>query len=165
MRAVTEDMIRASMINMSVDELEVMTIPGLHETVWEEREFLGWRDAHHKTRGYLVFWAGDDLWGLMVRAAASPMPGGRSAMCVLCHTHQPAPQVSLFTAPKTGEAGARGASVGTYLCADLACSLLIRVLPVASAEIPQPETIVTHKTRGMKDRLWNFSKRVRSEAA
>jgi hypothetical protein len=39
------------------------------------------------------------------------------------------------------------------------------VLPVASAEIPEPETIVTHKTRGMKDRLWNFSKRVRSEAA
>jgi hypothetical protein len=150
---------------MSEPDLAVMTIPGLHETVWEEREFLGWRDAHHNTKGYLVFWAGEELRGLMVRAAASPMPPGRSAICALCHTQQPAPQVSLFSAPKSGAAGERGNTVGTYLCADLACSLLIRVTPVASQEIPQPEAIVHHKSAGMRERLWGFSQRVRSEAA
>jgi len=41
MRPVTPEAIRTSMINMSDTELSVMTLPGLHETLWEEREFFG----------------------------------------------------------------------------------------------------------------------------
>ena len=47
------------MINMTEAELDAMTLPGLHETLWDDREFLGWRDATHPTKGYLVFWGGD----------------------------------------------------------------------------------------------------------
>ena len=161
MRPITPDMISRSMVNMTEGDLRLMTLPGLHETVWDEREFLGWRDVHHSTKGYLVFWAGDELLGLMVRAAQSPMPAGQSAICALCHTQQPAPQVSLFTAPKTGDEGSRGNTVGTYLCADLACSLLIRIQPAESENLPRPEKLVTKKSLGLRDRLENFSRRVR----
>ncbi len=160
MRPVTPEQISDCLINMSDDEISQMSIPGLHETLWEEREFLGWRDVNHRLRGYIVFWVGEKLRGLMVRAADSAMPAGKSALCALCHTHQPAPQVSLFVAPKAGEAGKRGNTVGTYLCADLSCSTIIRITPRASAEQPNPESIVAHKASGMHQRLESFSKRV-----
>ena len=67
MRPVTPEQIRAGMINMSDKDLEAMSLPGLHETLWDEREFLGWREVNHNTKGYLVFWVGDDVRGLMVR--------------------------------------------------------------------------------------------------
>ena len=160
MRPVTVDQIRSSMINMSESELEVMNLPGLHETLWEEREFLGWRDVNHNTKGYLVFWVGDTPRGLMVRSAETHMPPGRSAICALCHTQQPAPQVSLFVAPKAGDAGRRGNTIGTYMCADLSCSTLIRITPPESDAQPEPEKIVKHKSLGMRERLENFSLRV-----
>ncbi len=162
MRQVTTPEILTCMINMSPQDLQVMSFPGLHETLWDEREFLGWRDVHHNTKGYLVLWVGEKLRGLMVKAAESQMPGGRSAICALCHTQQPAPQVSLFTAPKAGDEGARGNTVGTYLCADLACSTLIRITPAESAEIPDASDTIAHKSLGIRDRLENFSNRVLS---
>lgn len=160
MRPVTKADIASCMANMSDSDLAVMTFPGLHETLWEEREFLGWRDVHHNTKGYLVFWIGDGLRGLMVRAAETQMPPGRSAICALCHTQQPAPQVSMFVAPKAGDEGYRGNTVGTYLCADLACSTLIRITPSESAAIPDVNQTLKRKSLGIRDRLENFSNRV-----
>ena len=85
MRPVTPEQIRAGMINMSDKDLEAMSLPGLHETLWDEREFLGWREVNHNTKGYLVFWVGDDVRGLMVRSAESQMPAGK-ARCACCVT-------------------------------------------------------------------------------
>jgi hypothetical protein len=160
MQPVTTEDIRSCLINMSDDEIRAMSVPGLHETLWGEREFLGWRDVNHRTRGYLVFWVGQELRGLMVRAAQTAMPAGRSALCALCHTHQPAPQVSLFVAPKAGDAGRRGNTVGTYLCADLSCSTIIRITPAPSEAQPDPATAVQHKANGLHQRLEAFSRRV-----
>ena len=39
MRPVTKADIASCMINMSDTEIGVMTFPGLHETLWDEREF------------------------------------------------------------------------------------------------------------------------------
>jgi hypothetical protein len=162
MQPVTRDQIIQSLVNATDDDIHAMSFPGLHETLWDEREFLGWRDVHHPTKGYLVFWVGEELRGLMVRAAETSMPSGRSAICALCHTQQPAPQVSLFVAPKAGEQGRRGNTVGTYLCADLACSTIIRITPPASEAQPDPTQSISHKARGMRDRLEGFSRRVLS---
>lgn len=164
MKPLTREQIVASLVNMTEADLRVMSFPGLHETLWDEREFLGWRDAHHPTKGYLVFWVGDEVRGLMVRSAESSMPAGRSALCALCHTQQPAPQVSLFVAPKTGEAGARGNTVGTYLCADLSCSAMIRmVVDVPGAQ--SAEAVLATKSDNIRQRLENFSRRVIAENA
>lgn len=164
MKPLTREHIVASFVNMSEAELRIMSFPGLHETLWDEREFLGWRDAHHATRGYVVFWVDNQPRGLMVRSAESSMPAGRSALCALCHTQQPAPQVSLFVAPKAGDEGARGNTVGTYLCADLSCSAMIRMV----AEVPgigAPEGLLATKSDNIRQRLENFSRRVMSSNA
>lgn len=162
MRPAEKDAIAACFVNMTEAELHAMSLPGLHETLWEEREFLGWRDVNHNTRGYLVFWVGSELRGLMVRAAETAMPAGRSAVCVLCHTQQPAPQVSLFVAPKAGPEGARGNTVGTYLCADLNCSTIIRMIPEVPGVTPEQRDPVASRAGGMLQRLEKFSLRVMS---
>lgn len=164
MRPLTAEDIRLSLINVDDDERTLVTLPGLHETLWEEREFLGWRDPNHPTRGYLVFWDGDTPRGVKVRAAESPLPAGRPALCSLCHTQQPAPQVSLFVAPKAGERGRRGDSVGTYLCADLACSTLIRITPPKGRTHPDPEFSTQHRAEGLTERLARFAARVLAES-
>lgn len=162
MRPAEKDTIAACFVNMTEAELQAMSMPGLHETLWEEREFLGWRDVNHNTRGYLVFWVGEELRGLMVRAAETAMPAGRSAVCVLCHTQQPAPQVSLFVAPKAGPEGARGNTVGTYLCADLNCSTIIRMIPEVPGVTAHHSDRVATRAGGMLQRLEKFSLRVMS---
>lgn len=160
MRPLTPEDIRHSLVNVDDDERNSIVLPGLHETVWEEREFLGWRDPTHSTRGYIVFWMGDAPKGVALRAAESAMPPGRPAMCSLCHTQQPAPQVSLFVAPKAGRKGQRGDTVGTYLCADLRCSTLIRITPPKSELLPQPERQTGQRAVGIEQRLERFTARV-----
>jgi hypothetical protein len=160
MRSLTAEEIRGSLINVDDDERRHLVLPGLHETVWEEREFLGWRDPTHPTRGYIVFWDGHTPVGLTVLAAQSQMAAGRAAMCSLCHTQQPAPQVSLFVAPKTGHRGKRGDTVGTYLCADLRCSTLIRMTPQKSDSGPEPLGPGNYRAQGIEKRLARFTARV-----
>ncbi|MFT4122452.1 MAG: FBP domain-containing protein [Microbacteriaceae bacterium] len=128
MKPLTEDEIRASVVNATEEEIERMPMPGLHETIWEEREYLGWRDPASPLRGYIVHWAGDAPVGILLRTVG-PHRGRGSAMCSLCHTTQPLTQVSLFSAPKAGAAGRRGDTLGTYICEDLACSHIIRMAP------------------------------------
>ena len=54
-------------------------------------------------------------------------------MCALCHYGQSADNVALFTARRVGQRGRDGNTVGTYICADLACSTHVR-----SAAAPSP---------------------------
>jgi len=46
--------------------------------------------------------------------------------------------IALFVAAHAGTAGRQGNTVGTYICADLACSLYIR--GIKDLELPQGET-------------------------
>jgi FBP C-terminal treble-clef zinc-finger len=156
MQPLTESDIRASLVNATTGDAARMTLPGLHETVWEDREYLGWRDPRAMQRGYIVHWRGDLPVGIALRAAESRMSRGISAMCSLCRTPQPADQVSLFTAPRAGEAGRNGNTVGTYICADLACSILIRIAPPASDMHPAPEEIIASRAAGLTARLDAF---------
>ena len=69
MKPMSEPEIRASMVNAVPGEAERMPLPGLHEVVWAEREYLGWRDPGSPLRGYLVYWRGDDVVGIALRAS------------------------------------------------------------------------------------------------
>jgi hypothetical protein len=50
----------------------------------------------------------------------------KTTVCSLCLTAHSGSGVSLFAAAKAGAAGRQGNTVGTYICADLACSLYVR---------------------------------------
>lgn len=159
MKPMTEDEIRASLVNAGPGEAEHMPLPGLHEVVWADREYLGWRDPSSPQRGYLVTWREGEPVGIVLRAAAARLQVG-SAICSLCNTPQPASQVTMFSAARAGEAGRRGDSVGTYICADLACSLLIRITPPALEMQPTPDEVVASRAAGLEARVRAFTGKV-----
>jgi hypothetical protein len=107
-----------------------------------------------------VHWVDDRPVGLVVRSSGASLRPGIAAMCSLCHSPQPATQVRLFTAPKAGEAGANGDTVGTYICEDLACSLLIRVAP---PHLNPPEQI-DRRAAGLTERVRGFTANVMKTA-
>lgn len=159
MKPLTEDAIRSCIVNAAPDEAERMPLPGLHEVIWDEREYLGWRDPGSPSRGYLVVWRDDQPVGIVLRASATRLQAG-SAICSLCNTPQPASQVTMFSAARAGEAGRRGDSVGTYICADLACSLLIRISPPPLDMQPSPAELVAARAAALQARVDAFTGRV-----
>ena len=164
MKALTEAEIRDSLVNAAPGEAERMPLPGLHEVVWADREYLGWRDPGSPQRGYLVYWRGDEPVGIVLRASETRLQVG-SAICSLCNTPQPAGQVTMFSAARAGEAGRAGNTVGTYICADLACSLLIRIAPPSFEWQPDPAEVVASRAAGLSSRLDGFAGRVLEDAA
>jgi len=164
MKALTEAEIRASLVNAAPGEAERMPVPGLHEVVWDDREYLGWRDPGAPQRGYLVYWLDDRPVGIALRASEVRLRPG-SAICSLCNTPQPAGQVRMFSATRAGEAGRAGNSIGTYICADLACSLLIRIAPPSTEWMPSPAATLEQRAAGLAARLRSFGGRVLESAA
>ncbi|SDW69315.1 FBP C-terminal treble-clef zinc-finger [Amycolatopsis xylanica] len=126
MRPVTEQEIRNSFINCTKGEAKRLAVPkDLAERPWDDLDFLGWRDPASPERSYIVAESGDGLVGVALRRAAQAGLARRS-MCSLCLTTHSGDGVSLMTARKAGPEGRQGNSVGSYICADLACSLYLR---------------------------------------
>lgn len=156
MREVTEEQLRECFVNATRRELEQLPMPGLHETIWDEREYLGWRDQRSSRLGYIVHWRGDELIGVVVRAAPGGLRPGIAAMCSMCHSTQPATQVRMFSARLASLDGDTGSSIGTYMCDDLACSHIIRSGP---PHLTSPARIAA-RGAAMLERLERFTARV-----
>jgi hypothetical protein len=164
MRPMSEAEIRTAMVNAVPGEAERMPVPGLHEVVWADREYLGWRDPGSPLRGYLAYWSGDRPVGIALRASEVRLQPG-AAICSLCNTTQPAGQVTMFTATLAGDAGRSGNSVGTYMCADLACSLLIRIAPPSYDWLPDTSQVIADRIAGLETRLRAFGDRIVQSAS
>jgi len=163
MKPLTDADIRESLVNADPADAERMPLPGLHEVMWSEREYLGWRDPGSPQRGYLAYWRDGRPVGVVLRASEVRLQTG-SAICSLCNTPQPAGQVTMFTAQRAGRAGERGDSVGTYICSDLACSLLIRIAPPQYEMQPSPDEVVAKRASRLVERLDVFVGRVLEDA-
>jgi hypothetical protein len=133
MQPLTEDQIRESFVNTTKGEAERLPMP---------------------------VWRGDRPVSFVLRAAERRIRSGISAMCSLCHMPQPGSQVTLFAAPRSGEAGRKGDTVGTYICADLGCSAIIRIAPPAAPMQLPPEEIVQRRIAGLQERLDSFTQTV-----
>jgi len=154
MRQLTEDDIRGAFANAGDEELRHLTLPAdFMLTDWDHLDFLAWRDPRTSGRGYLIAEVGGEPVGVILRAAEGTSRAN-SALCNLCHTMQPADQVSLFSARKAGQAGLRGGTVGTYICADLSCHENVRLAaPLAPNEI---RTSVDRRIDGTRQRAESF---------
>ena len=125
MQAVTEAEIRTCFVNCSKGEAKRLNLPrGWPDWPWEDVDFLGWPDPAGSGRAYLVIPQEDELVGVALRH--EPNSSRKSQMCAICLTTHSRGGVLLMTAAKTGDAGRRGSSIGTYMCADLGCSLYVR---------------------------------------
>ncbi|HWU46509.1 MAG TPA: FBP domain-containing protein [Humibacter sp.] len=153
MKPLTEADIRSSFVNATDDQLARLPIPGIHETIWDDREYLGWRDPQAARLGYIVHWMGDRPTGIVVRAASGTLRTGIAAMCSFCHSSQPATQVRLFTAPRAGESGRNGNTIGSYICEDLACSFLIRITPPHDGQ----NELIAARGAALLQRVQNFT--------
>jgi hypothetical protein len=150
----TEQQLRRSFVNCSRGEASSLTLPRDFAMLdWAPLEVLGWRDAKAPLRGYLVLRRDGDPVGVALRAADTRMSSRTPAMCLLCETAQPGDAISLFTARRAGEAGRNGNTVGTYICADLACSHRART------EIPpwlrdrDPEAVGEERVAELRERV------------
>lgn len=159
MRALTESDIRACFVNADADDLRLLAMPhDLPIVDWDYLDFFAWRDPASSRRGYVLVEHEGDVVGIVLRST-DPGPA-RSGMCNICHTLQPGNQVALFSARRTGEAGHRGDSVGTYICADLSCHDNVRLAhPLAPNEVRGPGQ-VDMRLDGTRRRMERFVERV-----
>lgn len=157
MLALTEDQVRAALVNATPDERARFAAPlSLVLADWDHLDFLAWTDPEFRGRGYVVVEHDGVPTGVVLRATSGARP--RAAMCNLCHTMQPGNQVALFTARRAGEAGERGDSVGTYMCADLGCHDNVRLAaPLAPSEM---RASVDRRIDSTRERVEAFVERV-----
>jgi len=160
MRVLTAEEIRTSFVNVEPEESARIPLPGLHEVIWEDREYLGWRDPSLASRGYIVIDAPGAPVGIVVRRADPAGRTGIPAMCSLCRATQPAVQVSMFSAARAGQPGRDGASVGTYICDDLGCSHKIRLMPASSPWSPDAGDLLAARAAGLVERVLGFADQV-----
>jgi hypothetical protein len=161
MRPLDADEVRGSFINSTRGEIKRMSLPpGLAATTWDDLDFLGWIDSGAPDRAYIVLPAQAGPVGVALRAATARSSRLRSAICQFCITAHAVSDIALFSASLAGPLGRQGNVVGTYLCADLACSLYVR--GKRRAEVPQPgETLsVDDRIHRLSDNVHRFIARV-----
>jgi hypothetical protein len=161
-RALTEQQIRRSFVNCSRGEANGLELPkGFDVLDWAELEMLGWRDPKAPLRGYLVLEVDEEPLGIAVRAADTRMSSRTAAMCLLCQSALAGDAVSLFTAKRAGDAGRNGNTVGTYMCADLACSHRVRTDIPPWLRERDPAEVVVERANELRERLLAFADAVR----
>ena len=122
MEPLVETEIRTSFVNCSKGEAKRLTLPGrLTEVAWSDLDFLGWRDPRAVQNAYVVLRRDTGVVGLALQMAIQPKGRVKQSMCAFCCTVHGAADVALFSARRVGAAGKLGNTVGTYICADLAC--------------------------------------------
>nr|WP_314844747.1 FBP domain-containing protein [uncultured Microbacterium sp.] len=163
MRALTEADVRASFVNADADELRIMEMP--HDFMlidWDYLDFFAWRDPGAGRRGYVLVQREGEIVGVVLRASVPAR--SRAGMCDICRTMQPGNQVALFSTRRAGEAGMRGDSIGTYMCADLTCHENVRLAhPLAPNEVRAPGQ-VDFRLDGTRRRMEAFVGRVWEDA-
>ncbi|OKI30872.1 FBP domain-containing protein [Streptomyces sp. CB03911] len=143
MNPLDETEIRTSFVNCSKGEARRLNLPkGLAELPWDVMDFLGWRDPGAPDRSYLVAVRDGRPVGVTLRVPDVRRSLTRTNVCSFCVSTHAGSGVSLLTARRAGAAGRQGNSVGTYMCADLACSLYLRGLK-RSALVSRPEESLT----------------------
>ena len=126
MEPLTEQQIRAAFVNCSKGEAKRLAVPkDLASRPWPDLDFFGWRDPQAADRAYLALPTAEGLRAITLRCPTPSTIHPRRSMCSICLTTHTG-GVSLMVAAKAGKEGKQGNTVGTYLCADLACSLYLR---------------------------------------
>lgn len=161
MDSLTADQVRRSFVNCSKGEASRLALPRtLESSRWHDLDFLGWRDPGAPGSAYLVAPHHDDVVGLVLRVGKGGGRAGRKNMCALCLTTHSTTDMALMVAPLPGAAGRKGNTVGTYLCADLACSLYARGAKRPARAQPEETITAEQKVERLRGNLADFLRRV-----
>lgn len=162
MKPLTETQIRASFVNCSKGEAKRLHVPrDLAARPWDDLDYLGWTDPQSPARRYLVAEVDGATSAMVLRINEASVGAARKSMCSLCITVRSG-GVSLMVAPRAGKAGQQGNSVGTYICSDLTCSLVVRG-KVQTGSPGMHETLgVEQRVERLVGNLESFVAKVRS---
>lgn len=168
MEPLTPDEIRRSFVNCSKGEAQRLPLPArLTQTRWDDLDVLAWRDQGAPNSAWLVV-PGDVLdedvdaspVGVVLRLAGASGTAGRKNMCTFCLTTHSSADMALMVAPLAGAAGRKGNTVGTYVCANLACSLYARGLKRPDRAQPTETLDVEQKVARLRENVATFVRRV-----
>ncbi|MFE6837768.1 FBP domain-containing protein [Streptomyces sp. NPDC057705] len=128
MEPLSEKQIRASFVNCTKGEAARLRLPlDFAELPWGDLDFLGWVDPGAPLRAHLVLPRDTGPLGISLRVPSVGRTSAvKSSLCQICLTGHASSGVALLAAPLAGARGREGNTVGTYICADLACSLYLR---------------------------------------
>lgn len=128
MEPLSEIQIRSSFVNCTKGEAARLRLPlDFAELPWQDLDFLGWVDPGAPLRAHLVLPREGGLVGISLRVPSVGRTSAlKSSLCQICLTGHASSGVTLLAAPLAGARGREGNTVGTYICADLACSLYVR---------------------------------------
>lgn len=128
MHPIDESVIRASFVNASKRERASLALPDRFATLdWEAREFLGWVDRKQPQQAYVVVELDGTPVGVVLRRADGRIR--TRPQCSWCEDVHLPNDVVFYTAKRAGEAGRRGDTIGTLVCAGFECPRNVRKLP------------------------------------
>ncbi|MDQ6527372.1 FBP domain-containing protein [Nocardioides sp. LHD-245] len=157
MDPVTEREIRASFVNGTRGDVKRLNVPvDLAERPWESLDFLGWIDPRAPLQAYVLAPVEGGLAGVQLRRNTTNAGTKRARMCSLCLTTHPGSGVSLMVAPRAGQRGRAGNTVGVDVCADLACSLYVR------GRLAAPAMTAAQETLPVEDRIVRLQRNLRA---
>ena len=157
MTPVTETQLRKAFVNLTKGEASRVNPPAdLADQPWDDLDYLGWRDPKAPQRAYLAVEHDGAVRAIGLRLSQDRL-GPRKTMCSLCLT---VGDVALMVATRAGRSGQAGNTVGTYICADLACSLYLRGKRKVSTPITYETLSVEQKVERLTANLDAFLARV-----
>ncbi|GLX23127.1 MULTISPECIES: FBP domain-containing protein [Streptomyces] len=169
MEPLTEKQIRSSFVNCTKGEAARLRLPlDFAELPWQDLDFLGWVDPGAPLRAHLVIPRPDGPVGITLRVpAATRTSAVKSSLCQICLTGHASSGVTLLAAPLAGARGREGNTVGTYLCADLACPLYVRGKrqPKLRAGRQEESLTVDERVARMWGNLDSFAARITAATA
>ncbi|WP_394553939.1 FBP domain-containing protein [Agromyces sp. MMS24-JH15] len=128
MHPIDESAIRASLVNASKRERAALTLPDEFAALdWEQREFLGWIDRKLPQQAYVIAEVDGEPVGVVLRRAEGRIR--TRPQCSWCEDVHLPNDVVFYTAKRAGDAGRRGDTIGTLVCAAFECPRNVRKLP------------------------------------
>jgi len=160
MHALTEKDIRASFVNASQRERSSLTLPdGLDRLDWDDRDFLGWRDAKYVQQGYIIVPVDGVPVGILLRE--SEQRARTRPQCSWCEDVTLPNDVVFFSAKRAGRAGRNGDSVGTLVCAHFECTHNVRKLPPLAYPGFDRDAARQRRIQALRENVVGFARDIR----
>ena len=150
--------IRASLVNVSMRERKALTLPANFATQrWDNLDYLGWRDPKIPGIGYVFVELESGPVGILLSQAKGRMQ--TRPQCSWCTDVQLPNEVVFFSAKRAGAAGRNGDTIATLACANFECSANVRKLPsmayigfdVEAARVRRIEALGEHVRNFVRD--------------
>lgn len=108
-----------------------MSLPlNFAETRWSSLDYYGWRDRKLARRSYVIVELDGEPVAIVLRQGEATAPS--RPQCTWCQDVTLSNDVVFYSAKRAGEAGRRGDTVGTLLCARFECSATVRKQPTVA---------------------------------